>query len=364
MKIALIANPWIQIPPSGYGGTERVVHLLAEGLKKNGHDVTLFSTGDSQVSVDLRYYYKEALGNSKDLKNNPEYLFKHLEYVFSMLGTEYDMVHYHGNRAGWEYLSKYQKPFVITYHAPFRSDEFTLKYQDLPFVSISNTQRFAAPGLTFVATVYNGVDISHLPFSNGGDKMIFLSRFSSIKGADTVAEIAKLLKRKAILGGSIDDGEAEYFQNTLLGEANNPYVEIQYDKKDIVQKSTFYAQGKVFVFPIRWEEPFGLVMAESMACGTPVVAYDRGAVPEIVRDGKTGFIINQSVEEQRGEFLIKKTGIEGLCEAVDTIYYMSDSEYTELRNNSRKHVEDHFSSEKMVTGYENVYKQLIENWGK
>ena len=123
-----------------------------------------------------------------------------------------------------------------------------------------------------------------------------------------------------------------------------------------------YGKSKVLVMPYQWEEPFGLVMIESMACGTPVVAYARGSVPEIIKDGQTGFIVNSSEKDKRGDWIVKKTGIEGLLEAVEKIYAMPEAEYLEMRRNCRKHIEKHFTIERMINDYVETYKEVVADY--
>lgn len=137
-----------------------------------------------------------------------------------------------------------------------------------------------------------------------------------------------------------------------------PHVELFTDK-DRAEISTFYQRSKLFLFPLSWEEPFGLVLAESMACGTPVIAYARGSVPEIIKDGKTGFIINSSNDDSRGNYIIKKTGIEGLCEAVKKIYAMPETDFLTMRRECRTSVEERFTAEHMAQEYMELYKRLL-----
>lgn len=373
MKIALISTPWIAVPPIGYGGTEAVVYNLTEGLVKKGHDVTLLSTGDSKVSAKLAYYYPQALGNNLHLKTNPYYQINHLFHFFkNVLPKGFDIVHNHDSRLTAYFFELSNVPYVHTLHGCYSTTmddpsgsnnaarETMLKFKHHPYVSISNRQRLDIPELNFVATVYNSLVLNDYLFSeNGGESIIWLGRVSSSKGIENLIKTVSTVNRPLIISIFIDEGEKEYFNHSIAPLLNSSLIKTVPEIKNKENKNNLFGEGRLFLFPITWDEPFGLVMIEAMACGTPVVAFARGSVPEIVKDGETGFIVNPSNEDIRGDFIVKKTGIEGLCEAVERIYSLPEDQYKQMRRNCRAHVEANFTVEKMVNGYEKVYEQIL-----
>jgi len=189
--------------------------------------------------------------------------------------------------------------------------------------------------------------------------MVMAGRFKKEKGFEEAIAVSERMQKKLLLSGDIRISQKEYFNNMILPlieKSNNLVHFLEFVNHSMID--AFFRKGKLFLFPIRWEEPFGLVMIESMATGTPVVAYARGSVPEIIKDGETGFIVNPSDDDVRGSWIVKKTGIEGLCEAVEKIYSMPESEYKQMRKNCREHVEKNFTVEKMVDNYEKMYQSL------
>ncbi len=256
------------------------------------------------------------------------------------------------------------KKIITTLHGPLNLSYQNIvfeKYKDSFYISISNNQRKDLPELNFIKTIYNGIDINDFPFQEkpNSDRMLFFARFSPEKGAYEAIKTATITKRKLTLAAKVDSSDLEYYQkNKSLLENENIKFEGEVDKN---QKAYYYENSKLLISPICWEEPFGLMFTESMACGTPVVAFARGSVPEIIKDGETGFIVNPSDDDIRGNWIIKKTGIEGLCEAVEQIYSMPEKQYLEMRRACRAHVEKHFTVERMVDEYEKVYQEILNS---
>lgn len=233
------------------------------------------------------------------------------------------------------------------------------KYKEHKFISISKNQRLGDIKLNFVGNVYHGLNLTDYPFKDkpAGDYMAFIGRLVADKGAHTAVRVSQKLKIKLDLATEAVYKENKYFKKDIV-----PFIASgKVTMRGFLEKSkeSFYQNSKLLIFPIQWEEPFGLVMTEAMSCGTPVVAFARGSVPEVVKDGVTGFIVNSSPGDKRGDFVVKKTGIEGLCEAVEKIYSMPDEEYQKMRMACRAHVEEKFTVEKMVEGYEEVYKKVL-----
>jgi len=378
MKIAVTAPPWISTPPQGYGGIELFVTNLVEGLVKKGHNVTLYATGDSTTSAQLDYFYKKALGNHLNNKLNPFYILNHLNHFYKNASTKYDVIHDNGSDLMLSlFFSDFvTKPILFTLHGAYADNvkdlfssygitkstkDALLQYANKPYISISNDQRKRIPQLNYINTIYHGIHLSQFEFNrNGSNDMTWLGRVNTTKGIDTALKTAIQLKKKIQLAGYVDEGDKEYYNLKIKPLLNNEYVAWQNEIKDIKSKSTFFGNSKLFLFPLRWDEPFGIVSIEAMATGTPVVAFAMGSLPELIKDGETGFIVNPSDDDIRGNWIIKKTGFEGLCEAVERIYAMTKNEYVTIRETCRTHVEKNFTVETMVDKYEAVYEQIIQ----
>lgn len=373
MKIAQVAPIWYRTPPKKYGGTEYVVSLLTEQLVKKGHDVTLFATGDSVTSGKLSHIVERGL--IEDGYSFEEFSYP-LLHIFSVLSrkNEFDIIHFHfTNKLDFVNLALTRDlpNVVFTLHVPLpfqkhllsRRELLETKFQHIPLISISNAQRSDFK-LNFISTVYNSIEVDRCPFSNSlnEDSMFWMSRISEQKGTREAIQVAMSMKKKLIVCGKVDANAPKdviYYKEhiePLIRE--NPYVtmipELSFD-----EKMNYYPTARLFLFPLQWEEPFGLVIAESMACGTPVVAYARGSIPELVKDGVTGLIINSSADDIRGDWVIKKTGLDGLCEAVEKIYSMPPNEYQQMRRACRARAEANFTPQQMVDGYEQAYQKVM-----
>lgn len=372
MKIAQIAPIWYRVPPRKYGGTEQVVNVLTEGLVKKGHEVTLFASGDSITKAKLVSVVGEGLLDQGLTFNS---FFNPLYQTLNVLEKkeEFDILHFHFTTS-LDYVNmalvKDLKNIVFTFHIPMpflagREDRKRLlieKFNKIPLVSISNNQR-GNFNLNFIETVYNGIEVDKYPFSKTGeDYILWLSIIARNKGTYEVAKVGSMLpNRKFKLVGKTSTSEEDitYFNEKVKPLINNQNITL-YGEADFSVKMEYFKNAKVFLFPMQWEEPFGLVLIEAMVCGTPVVAYARGSAPEVIKDGETGFLVNPSEADIRGDWIIKKTGLAGLCEAIEKIYKMSQSKYQTMRVKCRKRVEDNFTFEKMVKGYEGVYRKIVK----
>jgi len=341
MKIAIIAGPWLPVPPTGYGGAELVISQLADGLVKRGHEVLLFASGDSHTEAKLIPVTPKHIGQDWPGYGVPfQNAFSEYAFVRAFL-EKADIIHDHTmHHNTWLPVKT-----VHTLHGPAEwgaelARRMSAFGQQNYFVSISNTQRrlYGEEGINFVRTVYNAVDIDKAPFEDKKeDYLFFIGRANWEKGLDLAVRIAVMTKRKLKMAIKMTEAhEKEYFRKTVKPLLPKGDIEILGDIS-VEEKFNLYKNAYATLFTSQWEEPFGLVMIESMATGTPVLALRRGAAIEIIKDGLNGFL---------GESLTD------LVDAVDRIPEISPSA-------CRKYVEENFSVEKMVEGYEEAYKNVL-----
>lgn len=355
MKIAQLVPPWLPIPPQGYGGTERVAYNLIEGLVKRGHEVIVYASGDSKTSGKLVPTVEKALGNDGNLKTSELIQLLALFDCFKQAG-QFDIIHSHAGQVPLFLAELTETPTVHTLHGTVSLGEAApLKRQALErfkhqnFISISNDQRSGFPDLNYVGTVYNGVPLENLPYrEHKGTYLAWLGRITPKKGLVEAIKVAHEVKIPLKISAFIDPLDRPYFESQvkpLIDEGHILFIgELSGD-----EKLEFLGSALACLFPISWHEPFGLVPVEAMACGTPVVAFARGAMPEVIVDGQTGFLV--SGEE----------GILGMAERVRRIAQMDEVSYFAMGKIARKHVEDHFTLERMVEGYESIYKKILGN---
>jgi glycosyltransferase involved in cell wall biosynthesis len=300
MRILQIAPIWERVPPPAYGGTESVVHLLVEELVRMGHQVTLCATGDSQTSARLRAHYPRPLRSAEEIRAKSYYVLEHA--VRSLKDADaYDIVH---NHAGEEVMSLSRLaprvPMLTTMHCMITSDTQHLwdAYGGF-YNSISMAQRRVLPpsrNARFVGAVHNAIDVRTFPYQAGKDDyLLYLSRISPEKGPETAVEVARRTGRKLIIAGKVDPADRDYHRTRVLPLVDGDQVRFV-GEADSMLKRDLYRNAAALLMPITWEEPFGLVMAEAQACGTPVISFRRGAAPEIVRDQETGFVVDTTDE--------------------------------------------------------------------
>ena len=365
MRIAVLAPPYLPVPPPLYGGTEKIVSLLTEGLVEKGHDVTLFASGDSKTTAKLSSIFPVALGNSGLLKTDIEKPLAHYKACYDR-ADEFDIIHSHGQYTSLFGAVGVQTPVVFTWHGSFYKGEapeekraMLQKHSNLNYISISFNQRAGMKNLHFVATVYNALDIAEYRYvpQVKNDYLLWIGRMSPKKGAYEAILAAKKAGIRLEMAAAIDPIDREYFEEKIkpLIDGKSVIYHGEIGHEALVE---LYSGAMATLYPISWHEPFGLVMTESMACGTPVIAYNIGSVSEIVRDGVTGYIVEENTDQtnetnksNKSNLIIQKTGVAGLVEAIKRIGEID-------RFACRNYIEDHFSKERMVSEYEEVYKKL------
>ena len=340
MKIAILAPIWFAVPPSGYGGIEWVVSLLADGLTDAGHEVTLFASGDSRTKATLSSVFAEAPSELIG-RTQPELLHGLSCYVRA---EEFDIVNDHTGMLGSLLGATVETPVVHTVHGPLDGEPGRI-YElidhlapHVGLISISMNQRKPKPNLNWIGNCHNALDFSVYPFKpTRGEYLLFLGRLSPDKGAHRAIAVAmETVLPLKIAGKKQDPKEVRYFKELVephlldgieyLGEVSHG------EKVELLQNA------RATLFPIEWEEPFGLVMIESMACGTPVIATRWGAVPEVIEHGRSGIIVD--------DYRIFPAALEE-ADKLDPF-------------DIRRYVEQEFSRERMVSDYLKVYRTFIE----
>lgn len=336
MKILQISPPWIRVPPLGYGGIELVVGLLADELTNRGHDVTLMATGDSDTKAHLEYLFEE--GQTSKLGMT---LYDAMQVSEAYkIADKFDIVHDHSGFLGVAFSHKMKPPMLHTLHGPFTADtsRFYEHFRDAAYYNaISEYQKSCLDGLNYVNTVYNAVDVEKFEYcEEKDDYLVLVSRVCPNKGTHLAIQVAKELGRKLILVGKVDPIDADYFATQVEPEVDGEQIIFTGEVGD-AEKRELLKKAACFVLPIQWPEPFGLVMTEAMACGTPVVVIRNGSSPEVVIDGKTGFVVD-TVPEMNDA--VKRAG------EIDP-------------RACREHVEQNFSPAKMTDGYEANYRLIL-----
>jgi len=338
MRIAQIAPLTEAVPPKLYGGTERVVSFLTEELVAMGHDVTLFASGDSVTRAKLEAVWPHALRLDPSIRDfmGPHMLL--MERVRAM-AHEFDVLHFHMDYWPASLFSRQAVPFVTTLHGRLDLPELKPVFAGLPpmnVVSISDNQRLPLPEANYVATIHHGLPgylLTPRPMSQ--DYVAFLGRICPEKRPDRAIRIARAAGMPLKLAAKVDRADIEYHETTIrpmLGADADLIGEI-----DDRNKPEFLSGAKALLMPIDWPEPFGLVMIEAMACGTPVIAYRHGSVPEIIEDGVTGFIVDS---EEEAVAALRR---------IDTL----------SRTRIRAEFERRFTARRMAEDYLDTYEKLM-----
>jgi glycosyltransferase involved in cell wall biosynthesis len=338
MRIALLAPLHEAVPPQRYGGTERVLSWLAEELVRRGHAVTLFASGDSRTKANLVPVTPVALRPCAAKEVIAPHL-KEIGLLRDRLG-EFDVVHSHLDFFTLPFHRAGDPPLVTTLHGRLDLPEFAPIYaafQSEAFVSISDAQRLPAADLNWVATVYHGLPLDEYPVGPGrGDYLLFLGRISPEKRPHAAIDLAERLGVRLVLAAKVDAADRAYYEETVAPRlAAAKHVEYV-GETDLAQTIELLGNARGLLFPIDWPEPFGLVMIEAMACGTPVVTRRCGSTPEVVDHGKTGFVCDDDED-----ILLALRRLDGIDRAT-----------------CRQYVARRFSVERMADDYEAVYRRL------
>ena len=342
MRIAQIAPLFESVPPKLYGGTERVVSWLTEELVRQGHDVTLFASGDSVTEGRLVPMCTKALWADGAVRETLPHHVREAERAIACADA-FDVLHFHTDFVHFPGIRASGCTAVSTLHgliSPTDHGALFEEYDDVGLVSISDAQRRPVPHARWVGTVHHGLPLSlHTYCERGGDYLAFLGRASPEKGLDRAIEIARRLKMKLKVAVRICADERAYYSEVIepLVKAAGPYVEMVGEVGG-ADKDRFLGGARALLFPIDWQEPFGLVMIEAMACGTPVVAWRNGSVEEVIDDGVTGFVVD-SVEQAMAATLAVGSLPRAVC---------------------RQTFERRFSVGRMARDYLQVYRNVID----
>ena len=339
MRIAMFSPVWFPVPPDRYGGTEAIVSLLTEGLVERGVEVTLFASGDSLTQAKHVFVFDRA--PSKRIGET----FWELNHALACLTRldDYDIVHDHSGLLGLTLFGLTSTPVLHTVHGPLAGEAGDMYAaacsvtHDIGLVSLTQAQRRPRPRLPWVANVPNSIDLSRYPFRREpGDFLLFLGRMSPEKGAHRAIEVARQTGRPLLMAAKCrEPGERAYFDEKI-----RPHLcqDISYvGEVGHEEKSRLLAGAHALLVPIDWEEPFGLVMIEALACGTPVIALRRGSVPEVLDHGRTGFIADDLAD---------------MAAAVDMVRSLDPHEL-------RDEVEKRFTPDRMIDGYLAAYSRLL-----
>ena len=344
MRIAQVSPLYESVPPLEYGGTERVVSYLTEELVRAGHDVTLFASGDSQTTARLVPMTPHSLRLDPDSVDSLAHHVLMLERI-ARVARDFDILHYHIDYLHFPLSRRLGVPHVTTLHGrldikdlPPLYDEF----RDMPVISISNNQRAPLPRANWCGTVYHGLPADLFAAGDGdGGYLVFVGRISPEKRVDRAIEVARRTGLRLKVAAKIAKTDEAYFRDEIASLFELPFVEYLGEVGD-ADKGPLIAGARALVFPIDWKEPFGLVMIEAMACGTPTIAWDHGSVTEILADGVSGFIVHD------------------IDQAVDAVGRLPSLSRARIRQEFARR----FTAPRMANDYLRIYERLISRAGR
>ncbi len=339
MRIAQVAPLYESVPPKFYGGTERVVSYLTEELVRQGYEVTLFASGDSVTKAHLVAPCPRSLRLDSNCFDRLAHHVLMLEQVFKD-PTRFDLLHFHVDYLHFPLSRRFRVPHVTTLHGRLDIADLVPLFQEfreMPVISISNAQRKALPWANWLGTVYHGLPEDLYTFREApGRYLAFLGRISPEKRVDHAIEIARRAGMPIKIAAKVDQVNHEYFEGTVAPLLKDPLVEYIGEIGE-AEKDAFLGNAYALVFPIDWPEPFGLVIIEAMACGTPIIAYRQGSVPEVMEEASTGFIVES---------------LEGAVQAVERVPTLS-------RHRCRQVFEERFTASRMAREYLSIYRRLL-----
>jgi glycosyltransferase involved in cell wall biosynthesis len=340
MRIAQISPLTEAVPPKLYGGTERVISWLTEELVALGHDVTLFASGDSCTSAKLEAVWPRAIRLDGSIRDPMGIHMTMLEQV-RQRADEFDFLHFHLDYYPFSLFSRQTTPFLTTLHGRLDLPELQPvfnTFSSLPVISISNAQRRPVPQAGWVRTVYHGLPADLLtPQAATPSYLAFLGRISPEKRVDRAIRIAERCGLPIKIAAKVDKVDQDYFDEQIKPLMSLPFVEYIGEIAD-AQKPEFLSGAIALLTPIDWPEPFGLVMIEAMACGTPVIAFNRGSVPEVIDEGITGFVVEDETSAVAAVSQLANVSREGV----------------------RQRFEERFTARRMATDYLAIYRELAD----
>jgi glycosyltransferase involved in cell wall biosynthesis len=340
VRIAQVAPLYESVPPKYYGGIERVVSYLTEELVRQGHEVTLFASGDSVTKARLVAPCRRSLRMDKQCVDQLAHQVLMLELVFKDT-SRFDIIHFHIDYLHFPLSRRQSTPHVTTLHGRLDIPDLVSLYQEfkeIPVISISDAQRDPLPWLNWQGTVYHGLPDDLYTFRpEPGKYLAFLGRISPEKRVDRAIDIAKRIAMEIKIAAKVDATDREYFDDVIAPLLHDPLVEYVGEIGE-GEKNEFLGNAYALLFPIAWPEPFGLVMIEAMACGTPVIAYRQGSVPEVMEEGVTGFIVHS---------------LEDAVLAAERIPSLS-------RQRCRQLFEGRFSASRMARDYLAIYQRVVD----
>lgn len=343
MRIAQIAPLAESVPPKLYGGTERVVAWLVDELVSLGHEITLFASGDSATKARLNVVWPRALRLGRP-RTDPLAAQAALLEEIARTAADFDVIHAHIDWLHLPLLGRLGVPFLTTCHGRMDLPGFTdviRRFSGAPFASISDNQRLPVPDANWIGTVYHGLPLDlYEPSFEPGSYLAFLGRLTAEKGPEAAIRIARAAGMPLRIAAKVPRGERGYFKERLEPQVDGNNIQLTGEVNDET-KRRFLAGASALLFPIDWPEPFGLVMIEAMACGTPVIAFKAGSVPEVIDDGITGFVVSSEDE------------------AVKAIGRLGELD----RHRVRAHFEKRFSAKRMAEEYLRHYQVLCDSTG-
>jgi glycosyltransferase involved in cell wall biosynthesis len=339
MKIAQLSSLIERVPPKKYGGAERVVHYLTEELVKRGHDVTLLASGDSETKGNLTSVSPHSL-REMYISDTSAFTILNVTKAYKN-SSDFDIIHNHVDYFALPSAHLSSTPTITTLHGPITLENKNIykEYNKLHLVSISNAQRGKEKQLGWLSTIYNGIPIERFPFSEKHkDYLLFVGRISLEKGTHIAMDIAMALDKKLIIAAKLDKADIDYFNQYVAPRLYNDKIKWVGEVTE-KERNKLMSEAMCMLHPITWSEPFGMTIIEAMACGCPVVAFNKGSIPELIVSSKTGFIVEKEVD---------------MTKAIEKVKSIS-------RKACRRHVEKNFNLKKMVDSYEKLYYEIVND---